>query len=129
MRRIVLDAPGFVSWFGPNATGRLLRTEYEAGALAIHVPPSFVADVLVTLERRLRLSNETLASIAEQLTRLRFEAREPSPSDVARWVTRGLDASQASYAALASQSDMPLVSDDPELLRHAASVARPVAAG
>ena len=126
MRRIVLDAPGFVSWFGPDAVGGSLRSEYEAGALTVHVPPSFVADVLVTLQRRLRLSNETLASIAEQLTRLRFEVREPSPSGVARWVTRGLDGSQASYAALASESDMPLVSDDADVLQHARSVARPV---
>ncbi|HJP71596.1 MAG TPA: hypothetical protein VJ975_07735 [Candidatus Limnocylindria bacterium] len=36
------------------------------------------------------------------------------------------DGPQASYAALASLSDMPLVSDDPELLGHGRSVARPV---
>lgn len=126
MRRIVLDAPAFVSWFGPDGAGRSLRVEYEAGALAIHVPPTFAADVLVALERSLRLSGETLAAIAEQISRLRLEMREPSLSEVARWVARGLDGSQASYAALASQSDVPLVSGDPELLRHAAAVARPV---
>jgi predicted nucleic acid-binding protein len=126
VRRVVLDAPAFVSWFGPDGAGRSMRSEYEDGALAIHVPPTFAVDVLVTLERGLHLSNETLAAIAEQISRLRPETREPSLSEVARWVTRGLDSSQASYAALASQSDMPLVSADPDVLRHAAALARPV---
>lgn len=122
MRRIVLDASAFLSWFGPNGTGRTLRAEYEAGLLAVRVPSPFTVHVL-DLARARSLDSNRLERLASELERVGFEFQDPAAAVVVHWLAKGLDATRAPYAALAAENDLRLVSDDEETLRIATALA------
>lgn len=124
MRRIVLDAYAFMTWFGRDGRGRGLRAEYEAGGLAVLVPASFRADVLELASSRQRLPPAALERLAGEIDRIGFVTEDPPSAELARWLGRGCDGRRASYAALASAEDLPLLSDDADTLRVASSVAR-----
>jgi predicted nucleic acid-binding protein len=124
---VVLDAPAFLAWFGPNApaAGRALREEYEAGALGIVVPRSFTLDVLGAAARD-GWPAEKLTGLAAETERLGFERRDAPVKEVALWLERGLEPARATYAALAVEAGLPLMTADDELLTRAASVAQPI---
>lgn len=126
MRRLVIDAPLLLSWFSPNGAGRALRTEYEAGDLAVVAPVGLPADVLELIARRGAASADRLGRIAMELDRLGFELRSPRIGSLSAWLAKGLPANRAAYPALAATLDLRLATNDPELARIAAGlVVRP----
>lgn len=125
MRRIVIDATGFLSWFGPNAPGAALRAEYEAGQVRVIVPSTFEPDVLEGAARA-GWSAGHLMRLGVELGRVKFEPMTPPSGEYAAWLARGLTSRHAAYAALASAHDITLVAADPALLEQAAAVARPL---
>jgi predicted nucleic acid-binding protein len=122
VRRLVLDAPLFLAWFEPDGAGQSLRREYEAGSLTVVAPRTFRADVLALLARRDGWPADRLPSVATELDRLRFDLREPATASLATWIARGLGADRAAYPALATDLDLRLATDDPELRRIASSL-------
>lgn len=108
----------------PNRAARALRDEFEAGTLVVIVPSVARLDLLDAAAEH--LSAGRLASFADAAERIGFEYREPAPSDVASWLTRGLTAAEAAYAAVASANDLRLVTANPRLLAVAAPVVQPL---
>ncbi len=124
MRRLVLDASVVIRWFGPQtaaATG--LRSEFEAGRLAVTVPTLLFLELLNVAGRQWRWREERLVDLARELEGTKFEAVDPQLDRVATWVSRGLTAYDASYVALAEQLDFPLVTEDRVILEFAHGVA------
>ncbi len=129
MRRIVLDASALLTWFASDNSGKELRAEYEEGLLGVVSPHGLIADVLAELAIARSWPADRLVRVAAELDRLGFEFREPQLEELAAWLGRGLAPKHASYAALASTLDLPLITADPELLRRAPSVARSITDG
>jgi len=129
MRRIVLDASALLTWFASDNSGKELRAEYEEGLLGVVAPHGLIADVLAELAIARSWPADRLVRVAAELDRLGIEFREPQLEELAAWLGRGLDPKHASYAALASTLDRPLITADPELLRRAPSVARSITDG
>ncbi|HET7686236.1 MAG TPA: hypothetical protein VFM19_07535, partial [Candidatus Limnocylindria bacterium] len=100
---------------------RSLRTEYEAGPLAVVGPRGLVADVLGTLAGR-GVPEETLPRIGAELQRIGLQLQDPSMEALATWLAKGLAPGRAPYPALAASLEVPLVTDDPDLRRVAATV-------
>jgi predicted nucleic acid-binding protein len=117
VRRIVLDAPLLLTWFGSDGGGRDMRRAYEAGSVAVVAPRSLPADVLALLARRDGWSGARLASAAAQLDLLGFDLRQPTATGLATWLARGLPVDRAAYPALAAELELPLATSDPELAR------------
>lgn len=117
MRRVVADAGAILSWFAPGGDHRALRSEYEEGVLVVVAPRTFLTDALAILASRDGWSAERLARAGAELDRLGLQLEDPPLDELARWLARGLDRSQASAAALATWLDLPLITDDAELRR------------
>jgi predicted nucleic acid-binding protein len=122
VRRVVADASVIVDWFDPDSPHRSLRAEYEAGSLAIIGPRTLITDALDEVVRRQSVPADRLPRIATELQRLGFQLRDAPIGELAGWMARGLPGHRAAYAALASALEVPLVTDDPELRRIAATV-------
>jgi predicted nucleic acid-binding protein len=122
VRRVVADAGVVLSWFEPRGEHRAMRTEYEAGALTVISPDTLVSDAMAELARRGGWTEERLASVAGELTRLGFQLQAPPLQDLAHWMAMGLNASSAACAALAARLEVPLVTDDPDLQRVASGL-------
>lgn len=123
MRRVVLHISAFLEWFDPKAPGRALRGEYESGVLSIVAPPIFGLQVLESVARQSGWDPDRLQQLAVELDRVGFEIRDAPSAEFAAWLARGLSGPNAAYAALASALELPLITNDPELLRAAATVA------
>ena len=124
MRRFVLDASVVIRWFGPPAGAAApLRSEFEAGRLAVMVPTLLFLELLNVAGRQWRWREERLLDLARELEGAKFEALDPQLDRVAMWVSRGLTAYDASYVALAEQLDFPLVTEDRAILEVARDVA------
>ncbi len=124
MRRLVLDASVVIRWFGPQtAAATELRSEFEAGRLAVTVPTLLFLELLNVAGRQWRWREERLVDLARELEGTKFEAVDPQLDRVATWVSRGLTAYDASYVALAEQLDFPLVTEDRVILEVARGVA------
>jgi hypothetical protein len=121
MRHVVIDAATFVGWFVGEGEARSLRREYEAGQLRVVVPTAFAADVLGEVAS-LGWPRDRLERLAPLLDELGFEFRNPPRVSLARWVGTGLTPALAAYAALAEESERPLVAGHPELARRAAAL-------
>ena len=125
MRRVVVDASIVLGWFTTTSgPARALRTEYERGMLSVVAPLSLPLDLLEAAARITAWPAKRLDAIAIELRRLRLELRDPPTPDLTTWLARGLGGTHASYAALASSLDVPLVTLDEELLVAAAVVAQ-----
>jgi len=122
MRRVVLDAGAFLTWFEPDGAHRALRAEYEAGNLTVIGPRHLAADALGMVASREGVPAERLARIGAELHRLGLQLQDPPVSELAAWLAKGLPAHIAAYPALASSLEVPLVTDDPELQRVAAGL-------
>jgi len=129
MRRIVLDASALLTWFATDNSGKELRAEYEEGLLGVVAPHALIAHVLAELATTRSWPADRLVRVGAELDRLGFEFREPPLDELAAWLARGIDPKHASYAALASTLDLPLMTADPELLLRATSVARSITDG
>lgn len=124
MRRFVLDASVVIRWFGPQtAAATALRSEFEAGRLAVTVPTLLFLELVNVAGRQWRWRGEKLLDLARELEGAKFEALDPPLDRVATWVSRGLTAYDACYVALAEQLDLPLVTEDRAILEVAADVA------
>lgn len=119
MRRVVTDAGVVLAWFEPTSEHRSLRAEYEAGALTVIGPETLVADAMAELAGRGGWTDERLAAVAGELSRLGFQLQAPPLQDLAHWMAKGLRPSSAACAALAARLEVPLVTDDPDLRRAA----------
>ena len=114
-----MDAGVLLAWFDPASPHRALRSEYEAGALAVIAPPELVADAMGALARRTGWPEERLATVGGELSRLGIQLQAPPLQDLAHWLAKGLAPSSAACAALAARLEVPLVTDDPDLRRAA----------
>ena len=123
MRRIVADAGALLGWFDAASPHRSLRTEYEAGTLAVIGPRGLVADALGILAER-GVPQELLARIGAELHRIGLQLQDPPVEELATWLAKGLAPGRAAYPALAASLEVPLVTDDPELRDIAASIAQ-----
>ena len=112
MKRVVLHPSAFVDWLG----GSELRADFEAGQLAVVVPTWFVADTMGLLATS-GWPKDRIERAAAEVRRLGFQLTEPPDSELAMWLVRGLPASVAGYAALASWLDIPIAVTDPDLKR------------
>lgn len=119
MRRVVIDAAAFVGWF--TGGDRSTRREYEAGGLELIVPTTFATDVMGVVAAQ-GWPAERVERIGRAVQALGLELREPPVDLVARWLAIGLPPRLATYAALAEDSERPLVAADPELRRRAGPV-------
>lgn|GEM_PF-3739426 len=124
MKRVVLDASGLLSWFGPGGGRNRLRTEYEQGLLTVVAHRQLTDSVLAALAASGTWERDRLIRVASELDRLGFELHEPPIAEVAGWIARGLTADQARAAALASSMDLSLVTADPDVLSRAGIIAR-----
>lgn len=122
MKRVVLDAGTLLSWFAPDGAHRALRTDYEAGTLAIIGPRHLVADALGAVASREDVPADRLARVGAELHRLGLQLQDPPTSELVPWLTKGLPAHRAAYPALAASLEVPLVTDDPELRRVASGL-------
>jgi len=121
VRRVVADAGVILGWFDADSPYRPLRAEYEAGALAIIGPRGLVADVLGLLAAD-GVPPDRLTLIGAELQRIGLQLQEPPMPEMATWLAKGLPAQRAAYPALAAILEVPLVTDDPELRRLAATL-------
>ena len=125
MRECVLDASVVLAWFDGEAAGaRRLRTDYEAGHLAVLAPPLLHLEILNVAARRWGWSGTALEQLARDLEDLGFELVEPELVTVARWVASGLTAYDAAYVAVAEEATVPLFTVDEEILRAAGGIAQ-----
>ena len=115
MKRVVLYSSAFADWFEGEGAAPL-RLEFEAGHLDVIVPRGFLVDTLGVFSAR-GWSKGGLASAGNELTRIGFRVMDAPPSELVEWLTRGLPASVASYAAPASWLDASIAVTDPDLRR------------
>lgn len=127
MKRVFLDASGLLAWFAADGRGRTMRSEYEQGVLRVVAHRRIDMQVLAALTASGQWPADSLVRVAAEVDRLEFELHEPPIDEVAAWMARGLTADQAGNAALASTLDLRLITDDPELLRRAGTVAHSIA--
>jgi predicted nucleic acid-binding protein len=124
LRRFVFDASVVIRWFGPHAgPGAVLRSEFEAGRLAVTVPTLLFLEILNVAGRQWRWREEMLQGLTRELEAVKFDVLEARLDRVAHWVSRGLTAYDASYVALAEQFDLRLVTEDLAILKVAPDVA------
>jgi hypothetical protein len=114
VRRIVLHPSAFLAWFGPPDGGGSSRREFESGMLGIVVPPAFTTDVLAATAAR-GWTTDRMTRLAAQVERLGFESAAPSAAELAPWLARGFDPSQAAYAAVAAARELPVSTEDQSL--------------
>lgn len=121
MRRVVVDAGTLLGWFDSEGPHRAIRAEYEAGTLAVIGPRGILGEVLGTLTER-GVPPERLARIGGELQRIGLQLQDAPMPELATWLGKGLAPHRAAYPALAASLEVPLVTDDPELRRVAATV-------
>jgi hypothetical protein len=121
MRRVVVDDGVLLGWFDATGPHRTLRAEYEAGTLAVIGPRGLIADVLGALAGQ-GVPPDALARIGAELQRIGLQLQDPPMESLAAWLAKGLAPGRAAYPALAASLEVPLVTDDPELRRVAATV-------
>lgn len=134
MIEIVVDASIAIRWFEPVGAPRVapaqaVLAEYQAGQLRVVVPPLLFLELLNVAGRQWGWTEDALLRLTTRLQELLFEIIEPELGGVAAWVARGLTAYDAAYVALAQQRDVPLVTDDRQVLSLATGIARPTISG
>ena len=115
MKRVVLHGSALADWFGEDDPMGL-RLEFEHGRLDIVVPRSIVVDTMAILAVR-GWSADRIERAAAEISRLGFTLIDPPSSELVSWLVRGLSASAADYAALASWLDIPIAVTDPDVKR------------
>jgi predicted nucleic acid-binding protein len=125
---VVLDASVVLKWFHTDGErhveqARRLRAEFEAGKLRVLAPGLLWLELLNVAGRSWGWSERQLDALATRLPDLGFEVQEPQLPAVARWVARGLTAYDAAYLAVADDAGVRLITDDEEIVRHAAKTA------
>lgn len=78
----------------------------------ILAPPLIDVELLNIAARRRQLDEVTLQRVVVQLEELAITRIDPELQEVARWAWRGLSAYDATYAALAEQTDAALLTQD-----------------
>ncbi|MCA1571600.1 MAG: type II toxin-antitoxin system VapC family toxin [Chloroflexi bacterium] len=132
MNELVLDASVILKWFATEGEegfrqARAVRDQYEAGRLLIVAPSLMFLEVLNIAGRRWSWAEPELLDLAGALDDLGFDVAEPELRTVAAWTARGLTAYDSAYLALAEERGVRLLTDDQQVLRLGADVARPLA--
>ena len=117
-----MDPEVFLGWFGTDAASRGLRAEFEAGTLAVVVPPTFTADVLEAAAAA-GWRADRLARLAAEIPKLGFNVADPPADLLAGNLERGLGGRGSAYLAVATAADLRVVTRDERLLRHPSAVA------
>ena len=120
MKTFILDSSVALKWWRDEPEAgqeEALQIEelYISGSIRIAVPTLFFAEVLNVVSRRWNWPDSNVQSLGEVLAELNFEIRDPSTANVALWCTRGLSGYDATYAALAFESNYTLVTADARL--------------
>jgi predicted nucleic acid-binding protein len=128
MTELVLDASIVLDWFGdetkaPDGSVRLLRQQFQSGALTVLAPSLLFLEILNVAGREWGWEPHGLLSLATDLDPLGLELEEPELVGVAEWVSRGLTAYDATYVALADRLRIPLVTSDALILKTAPGIA------
>jgi hypothetical protein len=129
---LVLDATVVLPWFRTGSgssleASRRLRTDFEAGRLAVTVPSLLYLEVVNVAGRQWGWDESALVDLANHLEGIGFEVAEPPLPFVASWVARGLTAYDATYVALAEVRGISLVTGDRDVLKRAGGIARSAA--
>ncbi len=122
MREVVLDASVLIKWYSDeprSKKARILLERFNAGELFVVVPPLAFLELLNVAGRRWLWPDDPLLDFVDSLTALGLEIEQPALTDVARWVSAGLSASDACYAALAESRGIRLITDDEGMLASA----------
>lgn len=128
MTELVLDASIVLDWFGdgtkaPDGSARLLRQQFQSGALTVCAPSLLFLEILTVAGRKWGWERHGLLSLAADLDQLGLEVEEPELASVAEWVSCGLTAYDATYVALADRLRIPLVTSDALILETAPGIA------
>jgi predicted nucleic acid-binding protein len=127
MRRFVLDASFAVAWvIESERTPTLLRhfeslSREETEAVVPALWPDEIANVFLTLERRGQLTAVQIQNWIEVFAHLPIEVKPPSIEESLREVrllaqSRNLTAYDARYLDLAMRENLPLATQDKQLL-------------
>lgn len=128
MTEAVLDASVVVKWFHAEGerhveAARALRHRFETGGLRVLAPPLLWLEILNVAARRWGWTAASLAELAGLMKDLGFELIDPDIAAVARWAAWGLTAYDAAYLAIAEHADVPLVTDDGQIVQVAPQIA------
>jgi predicted nucleic acid-binding protein len=120
LKTFILDSSVALKWWRDEAEAGqeealLIEELYTSGSIRIAVPSLFFAEVLNVVNRRWKWPDPNVHGLGEVLAELNFEVRDPSTASVALWCTRGLSGYDATYAALAFESNFTLVTADARL--------------
>ena len=131
MNELVLDASVVLKWFADKGEegfpqARTVRDQYEVGGLLVVVPSLMFLEVLNIAGRRWSWRESHLFELAGALDDLGFDVAEPELRSVAAWTARGLTAYESAYVALAEERGVQLLTEDQQVLRVAAELARPL---
>jgi predicted nucleic acid-binding protein len=131
LTEVILDASVVLKWFHSEGeanaeAAKVLRGRFEAGELRVAAPPLLWLEILNVAARRWRWDGVQLDALAAALPELGFDLIEPELDAIAEWAAGGLTAYDAAYVAVAEEAGIPLLTDDAEICRVAASVAEPL---
>lgn len=131
MREIVVDASVAARWLEPPTTAgatpaQALLEQYQAGRLAVVVPPLLFLELMNIAGRRWRWAEAALIELASRLEAMLTEVVAPDLSQIALWTARGLTAYDATYVALAEKRGIQLVTSDRQIIAVAAGIAQAV---
>ena len=132
MKTVILDSSVVLKWLREDheplrQEALQIDTLYQDGKLRIVVPSLFFSEVLNVVSRKWRWPDSDVRGLGPALSRFNFEVREPSIPAVATWCIKGLSGYDATYAALAAETNYPFVTADSRLAAIAAPHAVPLA--
>lgn len=87
------------------------------------MPQLLFLEILNVAGRRWAWPREELFELVRALIAMAFEIGESPLVGIGDWMSRGLTAYDAAYVALAERLDIPLVTDDEQILRVAPDIA------
>lgn len=128
---VVVDASVVTKLFTPadeRHVGRAaaLGERIAAGDLRCRAPQLLMLEVLDVAARKWLLAEPALRVLVASIEDLGIQLLAPDHGRVAAWAARGLSAFDAAYVAVAESADLPLVTDDDQIVRLAADIAVPL---
>ncbi len=124
----MLDASIVVKWFRTQGEAAAdaafaVRKLVAEGELVSIAPALLRWELLNVAARKWRLERADIIALADTLLDLPIEERAVSLVAIAAWTARGLTAYDATYVALAERENVPLITEDREILAIAPGIA------